>query len=480
MNPQDNPYQPISLRTFHNGLIQESVVDEFMLPEGTVSTVKNLNFDTIGAAKVRPGITTLGNDMGSNTIVGLHQFLDEGAGSDDRLIAVHGTVAYYLNGATWTNKRTGLTANAKARFTNFVDSVFMVNGNDAMNSWDGGSATSFGTTNCVAAPAARFIDNFRTRLWAANTAANPSRLWYSSVADLSGGILWSGDDYGYIDISPGDGEDITGIQKFSQFLLVFKKNYTYRVYSKNDTEPDPYIFVGTYSQESVQLAKDGVYWHHPSGIYRLRRGDGYPHEISKPITGYIEAVDRSYYDDVSSWDDDDHVYFAIGSVTVDGKTINNCVLRWTISTEVWTVYSYATELMVGARYDDGSDILTVVGDTSGKVYKLNTGTTDNTVAINYTLETPPYTFTGLRSDTKIINQLSALHSGNPGADIFYRPDNQDDPLPIGSLEKETTTFSDLELEGKKIRFSVNGVSDDGSFELNGFEITKWLTKGIEV
>jgi hypothetical protein len=242
MEPQIDQYPPIVLRDFHNALIQESVVSEFMLPEGTVSGVKNFHFDIIGKAKLREGVTIVGAQITDNkSIVGLHQFLDQGTGTDDKMIAVCGTVAYYLASGTWTSKRTGLTTDKKARFTNFVDLVFMVNGADAMNSWNGAAAGSFGTTNCVDAPAASFIDNFRTRVWAANTAANPSRLYYSSVADVSGGILWTGDDSGYIDISPGDGEDITAIKKFSQFLLVFKNNYTYRVYSKNDTEPDPYI-----------------------------------------------------------------------------------------------------------------------------------------------------------------------------------------------------------------------------------------------
>lgn len=477
----EDPFQPVALRDFHNGLVQESVVSEFMLPEGTVSKVKNLNFDVIGAAKVRDGVTIIGAQIVDNkTIVGLHQFLDQGAGTDDKLIAVCNTVAYYWSGSAWTSKRTGLTADSKARFTNFVDLVFMVNGVDAMNSWDGAAANSFGTTNCVSAPAARFIDNFRTRVWAANSSTYPSRLWYSSVADVSGGIVWTGDDSGYIDISPGDGEDITGIQKFSQFMLVFKRNYTYRVYSKNDTEPDPYIFVGTYSQESVKLAKDGVYWHHPSGIYRLRRGDSYPREISKPVQGYINAVSRSYYESVSSWTDDDHVYFSIGDVTVDGETIANCVLRWTISTEVWTVYSYAHEFRIGATYDTGSALVTVVGDDDGNVHTFNSGVTDNGTPIYYSMETQPYTLSGLRSDVKIIKRLCAISDGLTGAYVGYRPDNEQQSIPIGALEGDETIFKETEITGRRIRFNINGVSDDGAYKFNGFEIIDWLSEGLRV
>jgi hypothetical protein len=223
-----------------------------------------------------------------------------------------------------------------------------------------------------------------------------------------------------------------------------------------------------------------MYWHHPSGIYRLRRGDAYPREISRPIQGYIDAVSRSYYKDVSSWSDDDHVYFSVGNVTVDGKSVVNCVLRWTISTEVWTVYSYAMKFVIGATYDNGTSITRLVGDDDGNVYTFDSGTTDNGTPIYYELETPPYTLTGLRSDTKIIKQMSAIHDGLPGTNLFYRPDELRDCLPIGQLGDYTTTFKDLELIGKKIRFSVSGQSSSGAFSISGFEITNWITQGILV
>ena len=108
------------------------------MPNGAVNEAINVHFDKMGSVQLRKGLTLLGNQISAgNTILGLHQFLDEGSGTNDQLIAVVDTVAYYLASGTWTSKRTGLTANKKARFTNFLDSVFMVNGTDAMNTWDG-------------------------------------------------------------------------------------------------------------------------------------------------------------------------------------------------------------------------------------------------------------------------------------------------------------------------------------------------------
>jgi hypothetical protein len=479
--PPKNPTPPISIGEIGTrGVIQTGVVDDFLMPNGAVSDVLNLHFDKIGSATRRKGATIIDSQIASSAILGLHQFLDAGAGTDDQLITVNGTVAYYLSGGSWTSKRTGLTSGKKADFTNFIDLVFMVNGTDAMNTWTGASGDSFGTTNAVSAPASHFIENFRSRVWALKTTTNPSRVTHSSVAASDGTILWTGDDSSFIDIAPGDGEDITGGKKFAKALYVFKKNFVYRIYSINETDPDPQIFVGTWSHASIELAKNGMYWHHPSGIYRLRRGESQPTEISKPINDIIQNVSRSFYEDVNSWSDDDHVYFSVGDVTVNGETTSNCVVRFTISTEVWTIYSYAMEIRYGAQYDDGTTLLRVVGDDDGNVYTFDSGNDDNGTAINYLLETRSYTLTGLRSETKTIRQLSALHENAQGVKLGWRADNmsKSEIKPLGQLENQESLFKSQDISGHRIKFNLYGSSLGEPFEFHGFEILEWINEGV--
>ena len=113
--------------------------------------------------KLRAGTTRLGNDAFSGNILGLYEFRDSGSGSNNQIIAVNSTEASYLDGSTWTSKRTGLTSGSKAEFTTFLDYVFMVNGTDATAVWDG-SASSFSTSgNASGAPAGKYIENFRNR-----------------------------------------------------------------------------------------------------------------------------------------------------------------------------------------------------------------------------------------------------------------------------------------------------------------------------
>lgn len=481
MPPQNNQQTPISMRSIgSNGLILDTSVSESLMPVGAVSWCVNMHFDAIGEVTTRDGVTILGAQLVDNkSILGLHQALDTGSGTNDRLIAAVDTTWKALVSGAWTDKRTGLTADSKARFTNFVDYVFGVNGVDAMQSWDMG-AGNFSTTNVTSAPAATFIDNFRTRVWAARTTTNPSRLYYSSVADASYAILWTGSDSSYIDISPLDGEDITGIKKFGSALHVFKNSYIYRVYSINQTEPDPQIFVGTYSQESISVAKDGMYWHHPSGIYKLSPGSSNPIEISRPIYDIIKNISRTYYDDVCSWTDDDHVYFGVGDISIYGITLNNCVLRWTISTQVWTVYKYAHEFTVGATYDTGSAIVRVVGDNDGNVHTFNSGKTDNGTTISYELESRWLILSGLRSELKTIRKMVGIHENMEGATVGWRNGTmgRNQIEPCGQLESQQTLFDNQSIQGNRLKLSVRGQNSGLPAIFQGFEILDYLNEGI--
>src|SRR3990167_6429743 len=112
------------------GLITESAVSKTKFPENAVSESINFHFDKIGCATLRKGTTLVGNAI-SGDILGLYNFIDSGSGTNNQLISVNGSIVYYLSGTTWTSKRTGLTSGSKARFTTFLDFVWMVNGTEA-------------------------------------------------------------------------------------------------------------------------------------------------------------------------------------------------------------------------------------------------------------------------------------------------------------------------------------------------------------
>jgi len=237
--------EKIPLPYYTEGIIRPAAIDEIVSLPASLSLAVNFDFDRIGALQTRNGTTIVGSEIVAATpILGLHNYINN-AGSIYRLLAKVGTSVYDFNGTTWTARRTGLTASSKARFTSLVDYTFMVNGNanQACSSYEGGS---FGSVNVASLPAGDFIENYRSRIWVADSSDD--KLYYTDVVNTDGTI--SGGT-SFIQISPQDGDKITGLKRSNNALLVFKKNHIYRVYSINSTDPDPFINVGTYSQESI-------------------------------------------------------------------------------------------------------------------------------------------------------------------------------------------------------------------------------------
>lgn len=463
--------EPSQITSFQDGAICESQVSNSQRPLTTVSLAVNVNFDKIGAIQSRPGSTRLGNQItASNEISGLYEFIDKD-GTNRYLLTSLGTSVYYLSGATWTNTRT-IASGYKSRFSTFLNYVFMVNGIDSTAVWNGSGSWST-SGNAANAPIGKYIENFRTRMWIAGNSTFPDRLYYTDVptAAASPVVVWDTNvaTGNWIDISPSDGENITGLKRAKNILLVFKQNHIYQVASVNDTEPDPKIYVGTYSQESIVSDQDSIYFHHPTGIYKYQGGG--VSLISKPVQDWIDGMSVSAYDDVCGWTDDDHVYHSIGDVTVDGNSYSNVVLRYTISSKVWTVYTYPTKPLFASNYNDGTTIYHVVGDDDGNVIKMNTGNDDLGTPIPITVVTRPYTFDGLFSTTKSISSIAAEFSKAEGMKLSYRVDddniNKYTDCMVLKKAGEPTTVS---IKGNKIWFRLSGYSKGEPFTFDGIEV----------
>ena len=453
----------IDLPQIQNGIIRTSAVDDTLAPQDTASFALNVNFDSIGAFEVRKGLTQVGSTLtSSKAVTGLHNYINN-AGTNYKLLAMVNTTVKAYNGTSWSDVRTGLTADSRARFTSLVDYTFMVNGNanQACKSYAG--AGSFGTTNVADLPAGDYIENFRSRIWVASSATD--KLYYTDVVNTDNTITGG---TSFIQISPQDGESITGLKRNKNALLVFKQNHIYRVYSINSADPDPKINRGTYSQESIVEAKDGIYYHHSSGFYKYT--DSVQKEISLPIKDIVSAIPRAYYEKVSGWEDGDHIYWSVGDITLDGLSYTNLVVRYTISTEIWTKYSYSTELRVGGKYDNGTTEISVVGDDAGDVSQFNEGDGDNGDAIHYDLQTHWLYLTDPKYTLKESTGIGFLHENAEGATLSYRVDTDDFNkwTNIGQIEDSIFQERKMSASFKRIKLRVNGNTTGKPLNMKGF------------
>ena len=196
-------------------------------------------------------------------------------------------------------------------------------------------------------------------------------------------------------------------------------------------------------------------------------------EISRPVIDFIKNISLSNYSKISGWEDGDHCYWSIGDVTIGDTTFGNIVLRYTISTKVWTVYSYPTQFLVSSKYNDGTDLFQLVGDESGNVFKVNIGVTDNSTPIAYSLVHNWYDVDGSQATRKTITKMLFAHVGGSGTKVSYQVEDDvenDWSSGLGEFGQRDTFFTNISVRGRKCRFKILGQSYGVPFIYYGPEI----------
>lgn len=481
--------EPINPKEIKNlgvyGVIREAEVDSNIIPDGAVSDVMNFSFDRKGVAILRPGTVNLGSTISAgNPCLGIFN------AQSKTIIAGFLTSVYnYSDSNTWDAGLTGLVSGKKSRYVDFAGRTIFINGTaDSMRVWNGSNSAGWVSTgnpinpqnlyNNGAQVQPQFVEVYKSRVYVAGDSTNPDRLLFSSVISSAGNITWT-PTTDFVDINPSDGENITGLKRYSLELLVFKPNYIYR-FRTSGSDPDPLIKIGTRSQESVIEGKKGLYFHHDSGFYKYT--GGYPVEISRPISDFTSNITYANYSNVSSWKDSDHIYWFVGDVTIndpvlENQTWKNVVLRYTESSEVWTIYSYPFAIKVGTTFNNGSALTQVVGMDNGAVATFNSGASDLGEPIKYRVVTNWYQWEGL-STLKMIQSIVAICEKAQGSLLMYRTDDEMVWHDLGQLRKFINYFMPLSIKFHRIQFKLTGVSSVEALIFKGLEIPQVLNEGI--
>ena len=471
------------------GLVREASVNNSLIPEGAVTDSMNFHFDRVGAASVRTGVAGLGSTvLASRPCVGLHN------AQSGTAIAVFSNGAsaaiYTFSGGAWALSLDGGTASVAVRFVDFgsytIAINFIYNTYTSMRFWNAGSSRHWHNTGNPINPqnmwglAPQLGEVYKSRIYLGGDTSregNKSRLYFSSVISSTGNITWS-PTVDYVDISPGDGEGMTGLKRFSLELLVFKPNYIYR-FRTSGVDPDPLIKIGTRSHESIVEGKRGLYFHHDTGFYRY--SGGYPTEISRPVIDFVEAIPFSQYSNISAWNDGDHIYWSIGTVTVqetkEAVTYKNAVLRYTESSDVWTLYSYANDLRRGMTYNSGTTLTRLVGTDHGLVGTHNSGTLDLGEPIKYRVRTNWYDWDGM-STRKIIQQIVAVCEKAQASELMYKTDENTEWQSVAQMKNLTNFYDNLQIRFHRIKFQIVGVSRSDAPVFLSIEIPKGINEGL--
>jgi hypothetical protein len=330
---------------------------------------------------------------------------------------------------TFTDLFTGMTAGAVPCYTMLEDLLIMSNdsGVDVPKSWDGTTAQNLAGTP----PTFSFSCEHLNYVFAAGDKANPSRLYYCVAFTPND---WVGSGSGHIDLSPSDGDAITGIISFRDQLFVFKgphKGSIHRISGSAPTGDDPFArstFVkgmGAVNHNSLVSYQNDVGFMWSDGTVRSlsatqQYGDYNESTASEPINTWIrDHVNRSQLRKAYAvnWPEYGIVLYAL---PVDGSAVNNIVImmdyrfsppRWA----KWSSYNMITSLAQAVDESGGSSMRTVIaGCRDGFMRTLgNTSRTlDGTASIPYNVLTPYL-------DYDLPDQMKTLE----GASICFNPKN---------------------------------------------------------
>ena len=407
------------------------------------------------------------------------------------LYAAHGDEVSNTTGGAWTVRRTGLAEVSKPRFSQYLNRIWMVNGNqqlggDPVATSDGGGFDQ--TLVPIGFPKGDFISaGFEGRIWVANKTLGI--IFYTDIVQFTEDgtyeISYNSSVNFISTISPQDGETMTALVQVPRALLVFTENTITRIYGASSLDAYPAYNVGTFSQESIVTTKTGIFFHHSSGFYQFDYGSQ-PVEISRRIIDFVKAIPRDNYEDISGvYDGFDNVEWSVGQVTVEGVVFVNCVLRYTISTQVWTVYDYGTEIGINAMifYDDGEDLNHLIGTSTGKTGALDTGETDFGNPFYYEFIDRWRSYTEMYYQAKDISGVNVYSENAAGANLMYQIQKSGPNAwkQLGTVnENNSSLMPNAKTEDFDVmRFRLAGTTKGAQVIVHGLEVAQLTIKGQE-
>lgn len=299
----------------------------------------NVDFDQLGRVKTRQGYELLTRSPGVNPYDGLHVF--HLAGQADTVLGGAGRRVEAIKGGTVTQS---VTTNASPHFftaygTATENRVYIANGVDTVRYYTDDAFTTPSYTGTT--PTGKFVavqqpDN---RLVVARTAANRSRVLFSDAGDPH---TFQADNY--VDLSPGDGEEIRAVVSWREYVFVFKESKFYFFYGNDTDQTGSPVFnnrgvygAGVRDAGCAVAARDGVYFLDRRGLYKTTGGN--PDLVSRrvdPLFAPISGGSQHGRDGSSTaipalcWADDRlHLsYPAQGSTTNNRVLVYHCTDQW--------------------------------------------------------------------------------------------------------------------------------------------------------
>lgn len=443
-------------------------VNPFQNKDGESRVMQNCDTSSIGVLSKQLGYATYGNNK-TNSVKGLYSYTKSST-STAYWLMVSGTDFFYDNAGTWTDD--GNVSNAEMEFTTYLDTCIMVNGIDAPQKFTGSGISALSGSP----PTGKYIATYAESVFIANITNNKSRLQWSDTAKIE---TWTASNYH--DFRDDDGDEITGITRNGDNLLVFKNNSLHKFsFNEDGTTSVNEISnsIGCVDNRTIATINNWTFFLSNQGIYAYNGQLVYIGRKVKPfedgILSYgvcVGIADKNFY------------YLYIGT----SNSVTNCMLIYNYLDNKWSYKNLADVPVTMAIMTTTAGVRTIkFGNNAGQVYTLNFGYADNTTNITMDYETPPLHFKE-PNNIKKYNELVVLCNTETkqAVNVYYSIDYKDwDYLgtvykPVNVLTIPNKNKHHFDNNGYHIRLKFTECSSSETVDIYGYVFDYDLTNKKE-
>lgn len=357
---------------------------------GGASILQNWDITFKGRLTSRKGLTQYGDDLPAT--VGRLGFYKKDDGNN-YLLTHQDTDLMYLNGSTWTNIDTSMTAeNLSFQDVDPENKIYGSSENNPLFHWDGSTYTEL----AASIPHGNKIIWYQNHMFTLNNVnisgtKYKNRMYISNFGDPN---TWTtATDFVQLQ---GLGDAVTA-EILGDVLVVFKdKSYSFL----SGYGLSSWVLSGTVNPLTnidssvgcpavrgvVRVSQNELWFIDQKGNIRKLYGTDYGYGstvVSNNIQGTIDTINFGYLSGAVAWYDDEKVYFA---VPTGSSTVNNTVLVYDMKAhsrtnkEAWTTYTgWIVSDMISFPVSSNPELI-VAGGTNLKIYR-HTGTDDDGTAI---------------------------------------------------------------------------------------------------
>lgn len=404
------PYTQQVVNNFSGGLNLRDKADT--VQPGQAIDALNVYFTDRGAIVQRPGTAKFTTSALTTAPKGLMSFIRSntadrqlvvGGQNEVNVLNTSGAVVSNgtINSATtpsvtatgsdkpWTFARFGAPASSVVS-----ESAYAGNGYDKIYKWSGSAWTQPSTmpkARCLAVvntPSIAAGGDLAPRMAVAgfetttggpgSAASSPSHVYFSNAGTAE---TWTSSNY--VQLSPGDGEEIVALIPWRGFIFAFKQSkffvfygesldstgnpvFNYRAVESGEGAPGPY---------AVVAARDGVYFANENGVFRTTGSD--PEKVSDLInplflgnpSGYFKggAVAKNKIADIALGVNGDQVYVSYSQ----GGSYNDRTLVYDIQHKWWSLYDFEASSFGLFKIGNDTELVFTRSNTSNDVVRFS-------------------------------------------------------------------------------------------------------------